>query len=76
MEEVENEKALSWAEGFSEKSTAVLEDVPEYDAIHARLLEIYNSKDRIPNPALRGAWIYNYWQDAEHVRGVWRRTFL
>ncbi len=40
------------------------------------MIEIYNSRDRIPTPAIRGAWIYNFWQDAEHVRGVWRRTFL
>jgi prolyl oligopeptidase len=76
MEEVENEKALAWAKERSDADTAVLEAVPEYQEIHARLLEMYNSEDRIPSPAIRGAWVYNYWRDAEHVRGVWRRTFL
>ena len=27
-------------------------------------------------PSIRGSWIYNFWQDADHVRGIWRRTFL
>ena len=76
LEEVENEKALEWAKARSAADTAVFEAVPEYEEIYADLVEIYNSRDRIPNPAIRGAWVYNYWQDAEHVRGVWRRTFL
>jgi len=76
LEEVENEKALAWAKERSDADTAIIEAVPEFAEIHAELLEIYNSKDRIPTPAVRGAWIYNFWRDAEHVRGVWRRTFL
>jgi len=76
LEEVENEKALEWAKERSDADTAVIEAVPEFAEIHARLLEIYNSRDRIPGPGIRGAWIYNFWRDAEHVRGIWRRTFL
>jgi prolyl oligopeptidase len=76
LEEVENEKALAWAKERSDADTAVIEAVPEFAEIHARLLEIYNSQDRIPTPGIRGAWIYNFWRDANHVRGIWRRTFL
>ncbi len=76
LEEVENEKALEWAKTKSVADTAVLEAVPEYAEIYARLVEIYNSRDRIPDPGIRGAWVYNFWQDADHVRGIWRRTFL
>jgi prolyl oligopeptidase len=76
MEEVENEKALAWAKERSDADTSAIEETPEFAEIHARLLEIYNSRDRIPAPAIRGAWVYNFWRDADHVRGVWRRTFL
>jgi prolyl oligopeptidase len=75
LEEVENEKALAWAKERSEADTAVFEAVPEFAEIYAKLVEIYNSRDRIPTPAIQGSWVYNFWQDAEHVRGVWRRTF-
>ena len=76
LEEVEGEKALAWAEARSAEDTAVLEAVPEFDEIHTTLLEIFNSSDRIPYGAFRGPWIYNFWRDADHVRGIWRRTFL
>ena len=76
LEEVENAEALEWAEAKSAADTAVFEATPEYTEIYDTLIEIYNSRDRIPRPAIRSTWIYNFWQDAEHVRGIWRRTFL
>ena len=76
LEEVENEKALAWARERSDADTAVLEAVPEFSAIHTELLEIYNSKDRIPVSGFRGDWLYNFWRDDNHVRGIWRRTTL
>ena len=74
LEEVEGEKALAWVKERSAADTAELETVPEYAEIHEQLLQIFNSSDRIPYPAVRGEWAYNFWQDAEHVRGIWRRT--
>jgi prolyl oligopeptidase len=76
LEDVEGEKALEWVKERSAQDTAELEAVPEYAPIHEKLLEIYNSQDRIPYAGIRGPWLYNFWQDAEHVRGIWRRTFL
>ena len=76
LEEVEGEKALKWVEERSAMDTAVLEAVPEFGEIHQKTIEIYTSDDRIPAPSIRGSWIYNYWRDTEHVRGIWRRTFL
>ena len=76
LEEVENENALAWAKEKSAADTAVIEAVPEYAEIHEKFIEIVNSKDRIPTPRIRGPWIYNFWQDADHARGLWRRTFL
>jgi prolyl oligopeptidase len=76
LEEVEGERALAWAQVKSVADTAEIEAVPEFAPIHARLLEIYTSRDRIPTPDIMGPWVYNFWLDAEHVRGIWRRTFL
>ena len=76
LEEVEGEKALDWVKARSAKDTAELEAVPEFQPIHEELLKIYNSSERIPYVSIRGAWLYNFWQDDQHVRGLWRRTFL
>ncbi|MBN8530165.1 MAG: S9 family peptidase, partial [Caulobacterales bacterium] len=37
---------------------------------------IMDSKERIPTASRRGEHFYNFWQDAEHPRGLWRRTSL
>jgi prolyl oligopeptidase len=76
LEEVDGKKALEWVKERSTRDAAELEAVPEFAPIHARLLEIYNDRARIPGVSIEGAWLYNFWQDAEHVRGIWRRTFL
>ena len=38
--------------------------------------EILDAKDRIPGVVKRGDFLYNFWTDAEHERGLWRRTTL
>ncbi len=76
LEEVEDEKALSWARDQNAKSTEALESHNQFESIHDRLLEIYNSDDRIPGASFRGPFVYNFWQDEENERGLWRRTTL
>ncbi len=74
LEEVENEKALSWVEDWNEKTLDVLTSQPAYQRMYEKDLEIYNSTDRIADPAIYRNYIYNFWQDQEHERGIWRRT--
>jgi len=76
LEEIDGEEALAWVKERSTADTAELEAVPEFVPTHEKLLEIYNSSDRIPYPRVRGVWLYNFWQDKDHVRGIWRRTVL
>src|SRR5699024_11093021 len=44
--------------------------------LQAEILEILDAKDRIPGVVKRGEFLYNFWTDAEHERGLWRRTTL
>lgn len=74
LEEVHGEKAIQWVEENNEESLEILTKQPKYQDIYTKNLEIYNSSDRIPSPTIRGEFIYNFWQDADHVRGIWRRT--
>ncbi|NKI33829.1 S9 family peptidase [Wenzhouxiangella sp. XN79A] len=74
LEEVEGPNALAWARGQNEVSLSELEAHPLFAPIHDRALEILTSDDRIAYPSLQGGMIYNFWRDAGHVRGIWRRT--
>jgi prolyl oligopeptidase len=74
LEEVENPKALEWVEKWNEKSLTVLKSQKNYQTIYDKNLEIYNSNERIADPSIRGEFIFNFWQDQNNPRGIWRRT--
>ncbi|MGI3778524.1 MAG: prolyl oligopeptidase family serine peptidase [Janthinobacterium lividum] len=74
LEDVHGERATSWVDAENAKTLNVLEKDPHYAALHAAALGIAEAKDRIPAPRIIGGEIYNFWQDADHVRGIWRRT--
>ncbi|MYS11129.1 prolyl oligopeptidase family serine peptidase [Streptomyces sp. SID6041] len=76
LEDVSGEDALAWvAERNAETAGAVAGDAG-FDLLKTRLREVLDASDRIPYTVRRGEYLYNFWQDAEHVRGVWRRTTL
>jgi len=37
---------------------------------------VLNSTERIAYVSKHGDYYYNFWRDARHVRGIWRRTTL
>jgi prolyl oligopeptidase len=76
LEDVEGERALEWVEAQNRVSLGYLESRPLFRTLQERNLEILDSRERIPVPALRGDQVYNFWQDAQNRRGLWRRTTL
>lgn len=74
LEEVEGDRALEWVEAKNAETEARLTASPHYQPIYDGALEILNSDDRIAYPSIVGDQLYNFWQDARHPRGVWRRT--
>jgi prolyl oligopeptidase len=74
LEEVEGARALEWVESRNAEAIRALSAHPSYQPIFERTVEILNSTDRIAFPAIMGDRLYNFWQDAEHPRGIWRRT--
>ncbi|WP_228893145.1 prolyl oligopeptidase family serine peptidase [Pseudoduganella aquatica] len=74
LEDVAGEAPLEWVRRQNAVSEAELEATPHYAALHARLKTILNSQDRIPYVSLHEGYYYNFWRDAVHVRGIWRRT--
>ncbi len=76
LEEVSSERSLAWVKAENERSLKVLESDPHYKPLEAAALKALESPDRLPMPNLNGGDVYNTWQDAEHVRGILRRTSL
>jgi prolyl oligopeptidase len=76
LEDVEGEAALDWVRERNDASSGQISASPQFDEMKDRLLSIYDSDDRIPYVGERNGMYYNFWRDAEHVRGIWRRTTL
>jgi prolyl oligopeptidase len=76
LEDVQGERALSWVRQRNAESRKQLEAWPRFEATRKRLLQVLDSKERIPAITRRGDFVWNFWQDEQHRRGVWRRTTL
>ena len=75
LEDVTGDKSLDWARARNAESATVLA-TPEEAALERRILDILDSKERIPEVDKHGRFYYNLWRDAKNPRGLWRRTTL
>jgi prolyl oligopeptidase len=76
LEEFSSPRAMDWVNAHNAKTATVLEADPRYAQLYKEALAIAEARDRIPAGSFLHGSIFNFWQDAEHVRGVWRRTSL
>lgn len=76
LEEVEGNDALTWVQAQNDRTLGALQADPLYPEFEAAALDVLTADDRIPYGTIRDGWMYNFWQDEEHVRGLWRRTPL
>ena len=76
LEDVDGAASTAWVQARNAVSTKQLQGDAGYEALYARLLAIFDSKERIPGIQKIGQWYYNFWRDADHVRGIMRRTTL
>ncbi|MGD0475139.1 MAG: prolyl oligopeptidase family serine peptidase [Candidatus Velthaea sp.] len=76
LEDVNGARARSWVRAEDARTLAVLRSDPHFARFQAQALAINAAKDRIPLPDIIGGRVYNFWQDAKHVRGIWRTTTI
>jgi prolyl oligopeptidase len=76
LEEFTSPEALDWVRARNAASAVTLEADPRYAVFYKEALHIAGAKDRIPAPRFLRGEIYNFWQDEEHLRGLWRKTTL
>jgi prolyl oligopeptidase len=76
LEDVHGERAMQWVRTENAKTHATLDRDPRYQPLFEQAKLIAEAKDRIPLPSMLGGQIFNFWQDADHVHGIWRKTTL
>ncbi|PTT72026.1 S9 family peptidase, partial [Pseudomonas sp. HMWF010] len=76
LEAVESPDSLAWVKAENAKTLPLLSGDPRFAGLQAQALTILSAKDRIAAPNFIGTSVFNFWQDATHVRGIWRRTTL
>ncbi len=76
LEEIDSSSAMTWVKNQNQDSLGALQSDPRYPLIEKQMREIILAHDRTPFGSYRAGYVYNFWQDEEHVRGLWRRTLL
>src|ERR1700751_2205345 len=76
LEDVTSTKALGWVRGRNAATLAALSGGARFASLRAEAREVLDADDRIPFARRRGDYLYNFWQDAGHPKGLWRRTTL
>ncbi|MDO5739332.1 MAG: prolyl oligopeptidase family serine peptidase [Ornithinimicrobium sp.] len=74
LEVVESSVALEWVSARSRAAERQLQALPLYPDLHTGIRDALEASDRIPLVSQVGDLLYGFWTDADHPRGVWRRT--
>ena len=76
LEEVEGTRALSKVNRWNQSTLEKLMSDKRFDQYQQDALGIVNASDKIPYGNYANGYVLNFWQNAEHVKGVLRRTSL
>ena len=76
LEDVHGAQALEWVKAQNASSTAVLQADADYHKDYDAILKVLDATDRIPFGELDHQYVFNFWQDAQHPKGIWRRTSI
>lgn len=76
LEEVDGTDAMEWVRARNRASTADLTSTARFRDTEQSIREVLDSDDKIPGVSKIGDLYYNFWRDAAHPRGLWRRTTL
>jgi len=74
LEDVSGDRSMTWVKAENERSAKVLEADPRYAEYLSEATKVAEDPRRLALPDLEGDEVYNFWQDAEHVRGILRKT--
>ena len=76
LEATHGARAMDWVKRQNAITEKAFASSPEFDRTRNQVLEVLDSDARIPYVSRMGEYLYNFWQDKDHPRGLWRRTTL
>ncbi len=76
LEDIDGKKSLEFVNTQNNATIEKLSKEKDYQSIYDKSLEIYNSPEKIAYPTINGKYVYNFWKDKNHERGIWRRCLL
>lgn len=76
LEEIRSELTLSWVNAQNAITKETLEQIPDFEHLRTRILDVLNSKEKIILVQKEGPYCYHLWRDESHLKGLWRRTSL
>ncbi|BCL15127.1 prolyl oligopeptidase family serine peptidase [Micromonospora sagamiensis] len=75
LEDLDGGDAARWVRDRNTETVAALTDGETFAGLLAAIRQVFDSDERISYPAWRGdGFYYDFWRDAAHPRGLWRRT--
>jgi prolyl oligopeptidase len=76
LEDVTGPAALDWVRERNTETLGELSGSARFAELRTEIRQVLDADDRIPYVRRRAGYLYNFWQDAAHPRGLWRRTTL
>ncbi len=76
LEDIHGARAMDWVKAQNALTEKRFMNSPEFTGTRAQILQVLDSDARIPFVRRMGGFLYNFWQDKAHPRGLWRRTTL
>ena len=76
LEDAHGARAMEWVKAQNAITEKQFAATPGFDRTRDEILQVLDSDARIPYPNRMGEYLYNFWQDKAHPRGIWRRTTL
>jgi hypothetical protein len=74
LTEVTGESSLSWVNERNAHSAEMIGSNLSETELYQTILKVLDSKEKIPHIRKDGEFYYNFWQDEQHPRGIFRRT--
>ena len=74
LEDVNADRSMDWVRAQNAQAHDALETDPRFETFRAQAYDILSATDRIALPHLQDGMVFNFWQDDNHPKGIWRRA--